>query len=82
MMMREGQPRLGFRARLRRGWNITKLGMHVVRADPELMVYTFLSGLFSMGAAIILLTATGGIGFFTGGEEGVESGMLVGMFLA
>ena len=81
MMMREGQPRLGFRARLRRGWNITKLGMHVVRADPELMVYTFLSGLFSIGAAIFLLTATGGIGFFTGGEEGAESGMLVGMFL-
>ena len=81
MMIREGQPRLGFRMRLRRGWNITKLGMHVVRADPELMVYTFLSGLFSIGAVIFLLTATGGIGFFTGGEEGFESGMLVGMFL-
>ena len=53
----------------------------MVRADPELMVYTFLSGLFSIGAAIFLLTATGGIGFFTGGEEGAESGMLVGMFL-
>lgn len=81
MMMREGQPRLGFRARLRRGWNITKLGIHVVRADPELMVYTFLSGLFSIGAAIFLLAATGAMGFFTGGEEGIESGMYVGMFL-
>ena len=80
-MMREGQPRLGFRARLRRGWNITKLGMHVVRADPELMVYTLLSGLFSIGAAIGLLAATGAIGFFTGGEEGMGMGMYVGMFL-
>ena len=81
MMMREGQPRLGFRARLRRGWNITKLGIHVVRADPELMVYTLLSGLFSIGAAIGLLAATGAIGFFTGGEEGMGMGMYVGMFL-
>ena len=80
-MMREGQPRLGFRARLRRGWNITKLGIHVVRADPELMVYTLLSGLFSIGAAIGLLAATGAIGFFTGGEEGMGMGMYVGMFL-
>ena len=80
-MMRVGQPRLGFRTRLRRGWNITKLGMHVVRADPELMVYTLLSGLFSVGAAIGLLAATGGMGFFVSGEDGVESGMLVGMFL-
>jgi hypothetical protein len=81
MMMRVGQPRLSFRTRLRRGWNITKLGMHVVRADPELMVYTLLSGLFSVGAAIGLLAATGGMGFFVSGEDGVESGMLVGMFL-
>ena len=80
-MMRVGQPRLGFRTRLRRGWNITKLGMHVVRADPELMVYTLLSGLFSVGAAIGLLAATGGMGFFVSGEDGVESGMFVGMFL-
>ena len=80
-MMREGQPRLGFRMRLRRGWNITKLGMHVVRADPELMVYTLLSGLFSIGAASGLLAATGGMGCFISGEDWVESGMLLGMFL-
>ena len=49
--------------------------MHVVRADPELMVYTLLSGLFSVGAAIGLLAATGAIGFFTGGEEGMGMGM-------
>ena len=55
--------------------------MHVVRADPELMVYTLLSGLFSIGAAIGLLAATGAIGFFTGGEEGMGMGMYVGMFL-
>ena len=55
--------------------------MHVVRADPELMVYTLLSGLFSIGAAIGLLAATGAIGFFTGGEEGMGLGMYVGMFL-
>ena len=80
-MMRVGEPKLGFRTRLRRGWNITKLGIHVVRADPELMVYTLLSGLFSIGAAIGLLAVTGGMGFFVSGEEGVESGMLLGMFL-
>ena len=80
-MMREGQPRLGFRTRLRRGWNITKLGMHVVRADPELMVYTLLSGLFSLGAAIGLLVATGGMDFFVSGEGLPEIGILVGIFL-
>ena len=34
---------------------MTKLGMAVVRADPELMVYTFLSAVFSLvaiGAAV------------------------------
>ena len=80
-MMRVGQPRLSFRTRLRRGWNITKLGMHVVRADPELMVYTLLSGLFSIGAAIGLLVATGGMDFFVSGEGLPEIGFLVGMFL-
>ena len=41
-----------------------------------------LSGLFSVGAAIVLLAATGGMGFFTAGEEGIEGGMYVGMFLS
>jgi len=53
-MRRDGR-RLGFGERISRGWKITKLGMAVVRADPELMVYTFLSALFSLlaiGAAI------------------------------
>ena len=35
------------------------------------MVYTLLSGLFSVGAAIGLLAATGGMGFFVSGEDGV-----------
>ena len=54
-MMRRGGRRIGFGGRISRGWKITKLGVAVVRADPELMVYTFLSALFSLiaiGAAI------------------------------
>ena len=38
---------------------MAKLGIAVVRADPELMVYTFLSALFSLvaiGAAIPALS--------------------------
>ena len=54
-MLRRGGRRIGFGERLSRGWKMTKLGMAVVRADPELMVYTFLSALFSLvaiGAAV------------------------------
>ena len=54
-MMRKGERRLGFFERISRGWKMTKLGVAVVRADPELMVYTFLSAIFSLlaiGAAI------------------------------
>ena len=29
----------GLRNRFRRGWRITKLGIHVVKADPELIIY-------------------------------------------
>ena len=73
---------MGFRARIGRGWRVTKLGMHVVRADPELMVYTLFSGILSIIAAIVLLTTTGGLGYFIGGEEGSEGGALVGTFLS
>ena len=73
---------MGFRARIGRGWRVTKLGMHVVRADPELMVYMLFSGIFSIIAAIVLLTTTGGLGYFIGGEEGSEGGALVGTFLS
>ncbi len=73
---------MGFRARIRRGWRVTKLGMRVVRADPELMVYMLFSAILSLIAAIVLLTPTGGLGYFIGGEEGSEGGALVGTFLS
>jgi len=81
--MRSGGPKMGFRARIGRGWRVTKLGMHVVRADPELMVYMLFSGIFSIIAAIVLLTTTGGLGYLIGGEEGSEDGaFVVGSFLS
>ncbi|HJM12869.1 MAG TPA: DUF6159 family protein [Candidatus Thalassarchaeaceae archaeon] len=55
MMMNRRGTRVGFFERISRGWKMTKLGMAVVRADPELMVYTLLSAVFSLmaiGAAI------------------------------
>ena len=73
---------MGFRATIRRGWRVTKLGMRVVRADPELMVYMLFSGIFSIIAAIVLLTTTGGLGYFIGGEEGSEGAVYVGTFLS
>ena len=82
MMMREGGPKVGFIERIRRGWGVTKLGMHVVRADPELMAYMLFSGILSIIAAIVLLTTTGGLGYFIGGEEGSEGGVYVGTFLS
>ena len=54
----------------------------MVRADPELMVYMLFSGILSIIAAIVLLTTTGGLGYFIGGEEGSEGGALVGTFLS
>ena len=54
MLRRDGR-RIGIGERISRGWKITKLGVAVVRADPELIVYTSLSALFSLmaiGAAI------------------------------
>ena len=73
---------MGFRARIGRGWRVTKLGMRVVRADPELMVYMLFSGILSLIASIVLMTTTGGLGYFIGGEEGSEGGALVGTFLS
>ncbi len=55
MMMNSRGTRVGFWNRISRGWKVTKLGMAVIRADPELMVYTFLSAvlsIFAIGAAI------------------------------
>ena len=53
-MLRRGI-KMGLGERISRGWKMTRLGVAVVRADPELMVYTFLSALFSLvaiGAAV------------------------------
>ena len=61
MIMSQHGQKVGFFERIRRGWKMTKLGMAVVRADPELLVYTFLSAVFSLlaiGAAV-----SGSIGF-------------------
>ena len=55
MMMYKRGSRVGFFGRISRGWKVTKLGMAVIRADPELMVYTFLAAvlsIFAIGAAI------------------------------
>ena len=82
VMMKSGRPKMGFRARIGRGWRVTKLGIHVVRADPELMVYMLFSAILSFIAAIALQTTTGGLGYFIGGEEGSEGGALVGTFLS
>ncbi|MDP7002200.1 MAG: DUF6159 family protein [Candidatus Thalassarchaeaceae archaeon] len=82
MMMRRGQSKRGFMERIRRGWRVTKLGMHVVRADPELMVYMLFSGICSIIAAFGLVSFSGGIGYFTGGEEMAEDGIVVGVFLS
>tara|TARA_B100000959_G_scaffold260867_1_gene297841 strand:+ start:490 stop:1320 length:831 start_codon:yes stop_codon:yes gene_type:complete len=68
--------------RIRRGWRVTKLGMHVVRADPELMVYMLFSAICSIIAAFGLVSFSGGIGYFTGGEDRAEDGMIVGVFLS
>ena len=54
-MMRSGGRRIGIGERISRGWKMTKLGIAVVWSDPELMVYSLLSALFSLlaiGAAI------------------------------
>jgi len=68
--------------RIRRGWRVTKLGMHVVRADPELMVYMLFSAICSIIAAFGLVSFSGGIGYFTGGEDMAEDGIVVGVFLS
>ena len=73
---------MGFRARIGRGWRVTKLGMHVVRADPELMAYMLFSAILSIIAAIVLQITTGGLGYFIGGEESTEVGVFVGTFLS
>lgn len=52
---------LGFWDRIVRGWKMTKLGMKVVRADPELMIYTLISLILSSGVAILVISGTFGL---------------------
>ena len=52
---------LGIWDRIVRGWRMTKLGVKVVRADPELLVYTFISLILSLGISLIILSGTIGL---------------------
>jgi len=70
MMMSTSGNRVGFFERIGRGWKVTKLGMAVVRADPELMVYTILSALFSVFAIGAAISGSIGLEYLTGSEAG------------
>ncbi len=52
---------LGIWDRIVRGWKMTKLGVKVVRADPELMIYTLISLILSLGVAILVISGTFGL---------------------
>ena len=43
---------MGVFATIGRGWKMSKLSMSVVKKDPELMVYMFISGFLSLIAMI------------------------------
>ena len=60
--------RIGFFGRIGRGWKMTKLGVAVVRADPELMVYTFFSAVFSIVASIAVISGSIGLEMVFGSE--------------
>ena len=74
--------KFGLRNRARRGWRITKLGIHVVKADPELIVYVLFSAIMSILSFGAVLTLTGGLGFVIGNNEGFEGGVALGTFLS
>ncbi|MBL6883909.1 MAG: hypothetical protein ISR09_05930 [Candidatus Thalassarchaeum sp.] len=74
--------KFGFMNRIKRGLRITKLGIHVVKADPELMVYLLFSGIMSVLSFGAVLTFTGGLGFVIGNDEGFEGGVAVGTFIS
>ena len=45
---------MGFFATIGRGWQLSKLSFSVIKADPELLLYTFLSAIMvfaTIGAA-------------------------------
>jgi len=52
---------LGIWDRIVRGWKMTKLGTKIVRADPELMIYTLISLILSLGVAILVISGTFGL---------------------
>ena len=72
----------GFKNRIKRGWRITKLGIHVVKADPELILYVLFSAIMSILSFGAILTLTGGLGFVIGNDEGFEGGVALGTFLS
>ena len=72
----------GFMNRIRRGWRITKLGIHVVKSDPELILYVLFSAIMSILSFGAILTLTGGLGFVIGNDEGFEGGVALGTFLS
>ena len=85
MMMSTPGSRIGFFQRIGRGWKMTKLGMAVVRADPELMVYTLLSAVFSMVTAVAVISGSIGLeavfgsGDATAQEEDLVTAAHLGM---
>lgn len=66
---RQKKSRLGFFARIKRGWQLTKLGIAVVRADPELMVYVLLSGVFSIVASVVFIVFSFGTEMLIGNSD-------------
>ena len=69
MIMNRPGDGVGFFERIGRGWKMTKLGMAVVRADPELLVYTLLSAVFSIVASIAVISGSIGIEMLTDSES-------------
>ena len=45
---------MGFFDTIGRGWKMSKLSMAVVKKDPELMVYVFLSGVMALSAMVAM----------------------------
>ncbi|MDC0623748.1 DUF6159 family protein [Euryarchaeota archaeon] len=74
--------KFGLMNRIKRGFRITKLGIHVVKADPELMVYLLFSVIMSVLSFGVVLTFTGGLGFVIGNDEGFEGGVAIGTFIS
>tara|TARA_B100000131_G_scaffold314562_1_gene351598 strand:+ start:2985 stop:3884 length:900 start_codon:yes stop_codon:yes gene_type:complete len=68
MMSRPGAS-VGFFERISRGWKMTKLGLAVVKADPELLVYTFLSAVFSLLAIGVAISGSVGLDVITSDSE-------------